>query len=184
MTDGNEGLILLRNRCLSGREGGSGGQRAGEQTNDHSDEAVLLLDVAAVANDFTQTNASGGGKTAGQDDDQTEKYVGLKIAFEISEELGTCNETNGGNKEDQTKALDQRQTAGEIVGSGRSGKYQTCVTYVEEQCTENQCDDEYTRITQGDALDGDSAQCVSNRQNGEYHEQKGGNIANGNNSVK
>ena len=143
-----------------------------------------LLVVVKPANLPTQADASGGGKTAGQDDNQTEKNVGFEIAFEIAEEFRACDEADRGNKEYQAEAFDQRKAAGEIVRRGRTGKYQSGVIHMEEQSTENQCDDKHTRITQGDALDGDSAQRVAYRQNGEYHEQNRGNIANGDNSVK
>ena len=184
VANGNQCLIFLGDRCLSRGERGSGGQRAGEQTDDHSHKSILLLNGSAVADYLAQTNASCSGKTAGQDDDQAKENVRFKIALEVTEELGAGNETDRGNKEDQTKAFHQRKAAGEIVGGGGAGKDQSRVTRAEEQCTKEKCDNKHPRISQGDSLDGDSAQGISDRQNGEHDKQQGGDIANGDNSVK
>ena len=185
VTDGNETLILRFDRCLCRGERGGGCQRAGEQTDDHGNEAVLRFDGRAVTDKFTHADASSSGKTAGENDDHAEENVGLEVSLEVAEELRTCDVTDGGNEKNETEAFQKGKTGFKVVRCRGSGEYEIaeCV-HLEEERAKEQSDDEYACVTEGNALDRNSSEQIAEKKNRENHEKQRGNIADRNNAVK
>ena len=122
-------------------------------------EGTDLLQAQIAAG--LRPDAPCGGKAACKDNDGTDQHVGLKVFLKVTEELRTCNETYGGYEEDQTQAFDEGKGFFKIEGLGRAAEDQSYVGHAEEQRAEQQSDDENACITQGDALDGNSAQGVA-----------------------
>ena len=185
VTNRNKTRVLFSNGSLCRRESGGGGQGAGKQTNDHSNEAILILDRGAVADEFACVDASGSSKTTRKDDDYAEQNVGLEVSLEVAKELGTCNVTNRGNEEDKTEAFDERKTGIKVIRLAGPVKYElTECVYFKEECADDESNDEYAGIAKGNSLDGDSAEEITKEQNGENHKQKCGDITDRDQTVK
>ena len=70
--------------------------------------------------------------------------------------------------------------------TGRCGEEKIACECVDlkEECAEEQSDDKYACVTEGDTLDCDSSEQIAEKKNRENHEKQRGNIADRNNAVK
>ena len=94
--------VLLRDRVFGGGERRRGGQRTREDTGHHGGQ----LGVGKIGEVAADQDAADTGESAGNNDNEPQKNVGLKVFLEVCDKTGAGDETDGRDEKHQTDVLD------------------------------------------------------------------------------
>lgn len=173
VTYGNEGSKTFGNGVFRCGECRSRGERTGKDTNEHRGEFC----VVKIGEESANEDATNGRKRTGEDDNDTDENVRFEVFLQIAEELGACNETNGGYEEDQTEGLHDAERFICESGSFKSVEIQSIAKRLIEEYAKNERDNENAAGAEINTLDGDSAEDITNCRDCKDAKHEEGNTA-------
>ena len=171
------GSIEVLNSSFCCRESGSCGECAGENTIQHGHK---FLRIILKANTYIVT--ANAGKRAGENDNNTEENVGFIVFLQVFEEVGSCNETNRGYKEDKTNIFNNFKclcAVGNTICNHKSRFYTAG-----EECAENKSYNEYACGSKGNAFNCNTTKKITKSSNDHDRKHEERDAADGNNAAK